>query len=148
MPELTLFSQISLYLLLVLIGLLSLIIWGWQCRVLQGQSMSNPDGSLDDWHQQKTHYGIAFADVTLACPVSITGIILVFLAPRWGFYLLALASFWFLWANVMTTATSLRFEKPKVTLQWIVVYPLGAVVGLAYIIWSFVHFDAIYLPLR
>ncbi len=99
---------------------------------------------MDDWHEQKIFYGISFADVFLACPASIAGIILVFLAPRWGFYLLALVSFWFLWANIMTTATSLRFEKPKITVQWIIVFPLGSVVGLAYIIWSVLHFEIIY----
>ena len=25
--------------------------------------MKGPDGSLDDWHEQKTHYGIAVADI-------------------------------------------------------------------------------------
>jgi len=57
--------------------------------------MPNPDGSVDDWHEQKTHYDIALADVFFACPVGIIGIILVFVFPRWGYYLLALVSFWF-----------------------------------------------------
>jgi hypothetical protein len=146
MQELTLFSQISLYVLLALIGLLALIVWGWQIMVLQGKTMKNPDGSTDDWHKQKTHYGIAFADIFLACPASIAGIILVFASPRWGFYLLAWVSFWFVWANIMTTVTSLRFEKPRITLSWFIVFPFGALVGLAYIAWTFIHFDAIYLP--
>jgi hypothetical protein len=146
MQELTLFSQISLYVLLALIGLLALIVWGWQIMVLQGKTMKNPDGSTDDWHKQKTHYGIAFADIFLACPASIAGIILVFASPRWGFYLLAWVSFWFVWANIMTTVTSLRFEKPRITLSWFIVFPFGALVGLAYIAWTFIHFDTIYLP--
>jgi hypothetical protein len=146
MQELTLFSQISLYVLLALIGLLALIVWGWQIMVLQGKTMKNPDGSTDDWHKQKTHYGIAFADIFLACPAGIAGIILVFASPRWGFYLLAWVSFWFVWANIMTTVTSLRFEKPRITLSWFIVFPFGALVGLAYIAWTFIHFDTIYLP--
>ena len=104
------------------------------------------DGTADDWHEQKIFYGIAVADLVLACPTTIVGVILVFVAPRWGYYLLALVSFWFLWANIMTTATSLRFEKPEITLEWLIVFPLGSVVGLAYILWSMVHFDAIYFP--
>ena len=112
MQELSLLSQVSLYVLLALIGLLALIIWGWQIMVLRGKAMKNADGSSDDWHEQKMFYGIAFADAFLACPASIMGIILVFASPRWGYYLLALVSFWFVWANIMTTATSLRFEKP------------------------------------
>ena len=74
----------------------------------------------------------------------IIGIILVFIAPRWGFYLLTWISFWFVWANIMTTATSLRFEKPKITLSWLIVFPLGVLVGLAYFIWTLFHFNIIY----
>jgi hypothetical protein len=84
MYELSLPSQVIFYLLLTLIGLYALLIWGWQIRVLQGKSMPNPDGSSDDWHEQQTHYGIAVADIFLACPASIAGIILVFITPRWG----------------------------------------------------------------
>ena len=106
--------------------------------------MKNPDGSSDGWHQQKTHYGIAIADIFLACPASIAGILLVFVSPRWGYYLLALVSFWFVWANIMTTATSLRFEKPKITLNWLIGFPSGILLGLAYIVWTLVHFHVIY----
>ena len=125
-------------------GLLTLIIWWWQAQVLKGKSMNNPDGSADDWNQQKTHYGIAFADVFVACPVTIAGIILVFVAPAWGHYLLILSSSWFVWANTMTTSTSLRFEKPKITLNWVIVFPTGILVGLAYIIWSIIHLELIF----
>jgi len=144
MPELSPFSQISLYLLLTLIGLLTMLIWYWQSMVFKGKAMLNPDGSSDNWHQQKILYGIAFADIFLACPASIIGIILVFVNPGWGYYLLALVSFWLVWANMMTTVTSLRFEKPSMTLNWFFVYPLGIVVGLTYIIWTIVHFEIIY----
>jgi len=146
MQELSLLSHISLYLLLALIGLMALVVGGWQVMVLKGQAMKNSDGSSDDWHEQKTHYGIAYADVFLACPASIIGVVLVFVSPRWGHYLLALVSFWFVWANIMTTATSLRFEKPRITLNWFIVFPFGALVGLAYIVWTLLHFDTIYLP--
>jgi hypothetical protein len=144
MQELSSVSQVTLYLLLVLIGLLSLVIWGWQIQVLRGKDMKNPDGSADNWREQKIFYGIAVADVFLACPLSIIGIVLVFVSPRWGYYLLAWVSFWFVWANTMTTATSLRFEKPKITLNWLIVFPFGALVGLAYFVWTLLHFDIIY----
>ena len=144
MQELSLVSQVSLYVLLGIMGIICLIVWGWQIRVLKGKAMKNLDGSFDNWHEQKAHYGIALADIFLACPVNIAGIILVFVSPRWGYYLLALVSFWWVWANTMTTATSLRFEKPKITLTWFIVYPFGILVGLAYIVWSIVHFDMIY----
>ncbi|MGB7115165.1 MAG: hypothetical protein WBD56_03405, partial [Anaerolineales bacterium] len=103
MHALSLISQISLYVLLALMGLYALLVWGWQIMILKGKAMKNPDGSSDDWHEQKTHYGIAVADVLLACPACAVGIVLVFVSPRWGFYLLSLVSFWFVWANIMTT---------------------------------------------
>ena len=144
MRQLSLLSQISLYALLGLIGLYALLVFGWQVKVLKGEAMRNPDGSSDDWHQQKSHFGIAVADVFLACPASIAGILLVFLSPRWGYYLLALVGFWFVWTTTMTTATSLRFEKPKITLNWLIVFPSGILLGLAYIVWTIIHFDIIY----
>ncbi len=144
MQELSLVSQISLYVLMALIGVYTLLVGSWQAMVLKGKTMKNSDGSTDDWHEQKTHYGIAFADLVLACPVTIAGIVLVFVAPHWGYYLLALASFWFIWANTMTTSTSLRFEQPNINLNWFIVFPFGILVGLAYIVWTFIHFDTIY----
>jgi len=137
-------AQICLYILLALLGLYSLLIFGWQIMVLRGNAMKNPDGSSDDYHEQKTHFGIAFADVYLACPTSFTGIILVFIYPRWGFSMLGMVAFWFIWANLMTTATSLRFEKPKLTLSWWITYPAEIIVGLAYIIWLVIQFNTIY----
>lgn len=147
MQTLSTFSTITLYVLLALMGLLALIVWGWQVQVLRGKAMRNADGTVDDWHEQKTFYGMAVADIFLACPVCIIGIILVILnSSRQGFYLLAWISFWFLWANIMTTATSLRFETPKITLNWLIVFPFGALVGLAYFVWTLIHFEAVYLP--
>lgn len=144
MQELSLLSRVTLYALLALIGVYTLLVWNWQIKVLKGKEMKNPDGSSDDWHRQKTHYGIAIADIFLACPLSIAGILVVFLSPRWGYYLLALVGFWFVWTNTMTTATSLRFEKPRITLNWFVVFPSGILLGLAYIMWTVVHFQLIY----
>ena len=85
-------SQISLYVLLILMGLLALIVWFWQLRVLQGNAMKNVDGTVDSWHEQKISYGIALADLVLACPATILGVILTFSSPRLGFYLLAWVS--------------------------------------------------------
>ncbi len=146
MQELSLLSQLSLYVLLALIGLLALIVWGWQIMVLRGKAMTNPDGTTDDWHAQKIFYGIAFADVFVACPASIAAIILMFVNPRWGYYLLIWISCWFVWANVMTTATSLRFEKPKFTLMWFIVFPFGTLVGLATMVWTILHMETMFVP--
>jgi hypothetical protein len=106
MEELSPPSQISMYVLLAFMGLVGLLIWAWQVMILRGKVFNNPDGSTDDWHDQKTHYGIAFADVFVACPANLIGIALVFVYPRWAYYLLAMVSFWWVWANVMTTAIS------------------------------------------
>ncbi len=143
MTELPLVSQIVGYVLVAIIGLYTLLLGWWQAKVLSGSAMDNPDGSTDDWKVQKTHYGIAFADLFLACPVSIVGIALVFVAPRWGYFVLSLIAFWFVWTNLMTTATSLRFERPTISLNWLVVFPSGIFVGAAYLFWTVIHFDAV-----
>lgn len=91
MTGLSLLSQISLYVLLVLMGLYAPLLWGWQIMILKGKSFKNPDGS--------------------------------------------------------TTATSLRFYNPRQSLiSRLIGYPFGILVGLAYIVWTVLHFDVIYLP--
>ena len=142
--EISLISKIVLYIIIIIFAFLAAIVCGWQIMVLRGKSMKNPDGSVDDWHEQKLFYGIALADITVAIPVTFVGIVLIFVGWRIGYYLTGLASFWFLWANIMGTATSLRFEKPKITPIWFMVVPFGALVAMTYIAWSLVHFNAIF----
>ena len=142
--EIPFISQVILYIIIVLFGLLAIMVFGWQIMVLRGKSMKNPDGSVDDWHEQKLFYGIALADITIAVPLALAGIVFIFIGWRIGYYLTGLASFWFLWANIMATATSLRFEKPKITLMWLFVFPFGALVALAYIVWSLIYFQEIF----
>ena len=50
MEALSSFSIASLYVLLALTAILTLIIWGWQIMVLRGKAMSNADCTSDDWH--------------------------------------------------------------------------------------------------
>ncbi len=142
--EIPFISQVILYIVIGLFGLLAIIVFGWQIMVLRGKSMKNPDGSVDDWHEQKLFYGIALADITIAVPMTLIGIALILLSWRIGYYLTGLASFWFLWTNIMGTATSLRFEKPKISLNWFFVFPFGALVALAYIVWTLFHFETIF----
>lgn len=142
--EISTIGKIILYTDIVLFGIICLILWYWQWNVLRGKAMPNPDGTVDDWHDQKLCYGIAVADIFVAIPVALVGIVLILIGRGLGYYLTGLASFWFLWANVMTTATSLRFEKPKITLEWIIVFPFGAILGLVYIIWSIIYFKVIF----
>ena len=144
MTQLSFLSQISLFVLMFLMGVIAFLVFFWQVNVFKGKSMKNPDGSSDSWHEQKILYGMAVADLFLACPATIAGIVLVFIWPQWGCFLLALVSFWFVWANIMTTTTSLRFEKPKISLYWLIQFPFGILLGLAYIIWFIIHFRIIY----
>ncbi len=137
-------SKIILYTDLILMGLFGIALWGCQLWVLSGRAFKNPDGSVDDWHEQKVFYGIALADLTVGVPGTLTGILLIYWGWGLGYYLTGMASFWWLWANVMTTANSLRFEKPKITFFWFVAYPLGAILGGIYILWSMVHFEEIF----
>jgi hypothetical protein len=146
MNELSVASWVSLYVLVALLALYFLILWGWQFQVLRGKAMKNVDGTVDDWHEQKILYGMAFGDVFLACPVAIAGVVLTLLRSRWGFYILALESFFFIWVNIAFTVTSLRFEKPKPSFNWFITYPFGIILGLAYVAWTVIHFDRIYLP--
>jgi hypothetical protein len=143
-PEISLVSWVILWALMIVMGMFALLVLGWQIMVLKGKSMKNPDGTVDDWHEQKAHYGMALADIFVACPTTLVGIALVIAGSRWGHYLLAMAGFWFVWGNVMTTATSLRFENPRITLSWFFTFPFGALLALAYIVWSILHFDSIY----
>ena len=45
MQELSLLSQIILYVLMALIGLYTLLVEGWQIMILKGKVMKNADGS-------------------------------------------------------------------------------------------------------
>ena len=144
MSNFSLFSQVTLYIILTIMAVFSVIIAWWQFRVVRGKAMKNADGSFDDWHEQPLFYGIAIADLAAACPVNLPGIVLVFAAPRWGFFLLTMISFWWIWANIMTTATSLRFHKPEITLTWLISFPFGTLVGLIYVFWAVAHIDRIF----
>jgi len=142
--DLPLISRIILYIILVIFGLQCIIIAGWQIMVVRGKLMGNPDGTVDSWYEQKLFYGIAVADMTIAVPVALIGIALIFIGLRMGYYLTGLASFWLLWTNAMNTITSLRFEKPKISFNWFFVFPFGALVALAYIVWTLIHFNTIF----
>ena len=137
-------SVVFLYVLLAIVSLFTAIVLVAQIGCLRGRPFANPDGTKDDWREQRLFYGVAWADILIACPLSFSSVVLVFLDPQWGFFLLGMVSFWFIWANVMTTATSLRFEQPKITLHWIVVFPLGGLIGLSVLAWIFVHFGLIF----
>jgi len=144
MEQLSVLSRVGLYVLMGLIGFFAVIVGFWQVQVIRGKAMKNPDGSADDWHEQKVVYGMAFADLLIAVPVCLAGIVLTFVDLAGGTFVLSLGAFWFVWANVMTTVNSLRFEKPKITPIWFVTFPAGIFVGLAYFAWVIAHFNAVF----
>lgn len=119
----------------------------WQANVLKGKAMDNPDGTTDDWHEHKILYGMAFADIVIICPTTFIGLILILLNSYWGFLILGLISFWHIWVNTVTTITSLRFEKPKISIGWIIVFPFGILLGLTYLIWLVINLNEIFIPL-
>lgn len=133
-------SQVTLFVLLAFMTMFAVLTFAWQILVLMGRCMHNPDGSADDWHEQKVFFGIALADVFIACPVTITGVVLILTEIRSGYFILSLAGFWFLWANIMTTSNSLRFEGPKITPVWLFTFPLGIFVGAGYLVWVVFHY--------
>ena len=140
---LPLVSQVSLLVLTGLIALITVLLLWWQVQVLKGRAMDNPDGSKDDWHEQEILYGMAVADVLIACPLALLGVVLTLLEPGVGIFVLALVSFFFLWVNVATTTTSLRFRDPKVTASWFIIFPLGSIVGAAYLAWALLHIEIV-----
>jgi hypothetical protein len=138
------YSKLIMYVDIGLMGILCIILLFWQINVLRGKSIRNADGSVDDWHEQKLYYGLSLSDIIFAIPFSIFGIVLIYTGYKLGYYITGMASFWFVWINTVTTVTSLRFEKPRITISWIIVFPLGALLGLIYLVWSLVYFHEIF----
>lgn len=145
MHDFSILSKISLYVILAFMAFISMVVMWWQINVLKGKEMKNPDGSSDSITEHKIFYGIAAADIFMAVPVTLAGIVFIFINFNIGNFLLILASFWYVWANAVFTITSLRFEKPKITAEWLITYPLGVLIGLAYIVWVVLHFSRIFV---
>ena len=59
LAELPGLSRWSLYLLLGAFGLIMVIVLTAQVGCLRGKPFQNPDGTKDDWREQKVFYGIA-----------------------------------------------------------------------------------------
>ena len=144
LPDLPLLSVITLYALLVFVTFLVLVLLWWQVQVIAGKRMPNTDGTFDDWHEQNVIFGHTVADIFFACPLGIATVVLILLGSVWGFFLLPMVGFWFVYANTITTATSLRFARPKLTVMWFIIFPLGILVGVAILVWTAVHFRAVY----
>jgi len=144
MQDIPFVSILILYILLGLSGLYFIVLWFWQIKVFKGKRMKNVDGSFDDWHEQNMDYGFSFADIVIGCPVGLLGVVLTFLHYQVGFYLVAMVSFWFLWVNLATTVTSLKFRKPKLNFSWFMTFPFGSLMSLAYILWTIFYYDVIF----
>ena len=137
-------SRLLLYVLMVLMGLLAVALALAQISLFRGRPFANPDGTRDDWREQKLFYGMAVADLVVSIPATVLGLGLTFAVPRVGLFLLGAVAFWMVWVNLVTTATSLRFEAPRLTAEWFVVFPLGTVVGAAFLVWLALHFTVVF----
>jgi uncharacterized membrane protein YgcG len=106
----------------------------------------NPDGSVDDWHAQPLHYGIALADLILILPVTILAYTFYFCQQfALAHYVFSLIASWLVYCNLFTTATSLKFQSPvAMDWDWFISYPFGAVLGALYLTWVLTHFEAIF----
>ena len=144
MEQLSLSAKLIFYIIIAVKGFFLLLLWWGQTQTLRGKFFKNPDGSSDDWQKEHIMYGIAVADIVLACPVGIVGIVLALCGSHWGFFILAAIAFYFVWANTMTTVTSIKFYDAKFTLAWFFVFPFGILIGLAYIVWIVIHFKTIF----
>ena len=144
MQDIPVVSIVILYILLGLFGIYFVLLWGWQLMVFRGKRLKNVDGSYDDWHEQKMDYGFAFSDLVLGCPIGILGVVLAFFQFQFGFYIMSMVSFWFLWVNLGTTVTSLKFQNSKLNFSWFMTFPFGAIMSLAFIVWSMVYYDVVY----
>lgn len=137
-------SQSILFVILFLMGLYSILAFWFQYNVYRGRGMKNPDGTVDSWKEQNIFFGAAIADMMIAVPATLIGIALVFIRLHIGIHILSMVSFWFIWANIMTTFTSLKFAKPKITMEWLIVFPSGIVIGAAFVMWLVFNFNAIF----
>ena len=144
--DLSKLSRWTMRVIISLMGLLVCVVVVWQGQVLGGKRMENPDGSADDWHEQRTHYGIAFADIVVLVPTTLTAFYCYFVWNKEAFahYLFSLLAYWFIYTNLFCTTTSLRFESPSITFEWFIVFPFGILVGIAYLVWAMLHFDVIF----
>ena len=143
MQDIPFVSILILYILLGFSGLYFIILWFWQIKVFRGKRMNNVDGSFDDWHEHNMDYGFSFADIVIGCPVGLLGVVFTFLHYQVGFYIMAMVSFWFIWVNLATTVTSLKFCSPKISFSWFMTFPFGSLMSLAYIVWTIYYYDVI-----
>ena len=60
LEELSVASSVALYVLLSLIAFLTSIVAWAQIGCIKGRPFKNPDGTADDWREQKLFYGIAY----------------------------------------------------------------------------------------
>lgn len=143
--DIPLAGRVVLYVIIIPFGIVCVLLWWWQLMIFRGKTFKNPDGSVDSWHDQKLTYGIAVADITISVPTALIAIVLIFMNWRLGYYLMGLAQFWNLWANAMTTATSIRFENPRLHfVPWLLGYPVCLLMGLAYLGWSIYYFPELF----
>ncbi len=144
MGDLSLGSMITLWVMAGLFAVISIALFFAQLYVLSGRAFPNPDGSTDDWHEQPIIFGMALADVVFSVPVTLLGVALLWVDLKVGVFVLSMSAFWMIYANIFTTATSLRFHKPRMTLAWVLTFPFGIALGMAMLFWVWWHFTLLF----
>ncbi len=130
-------AYIGLLIVILLFAAYIIVLGYWQVMVVLGNPMANPDGTVDTIAEPLT-FGFVLADLAVAIPIGILGIIGMLLQKKWGLILSAMFSFFLFYMNVAGTAASLWGGGTDViTLEWLLIYPSGCVVGLAFWIWFF-----------
>jgi hypothetical protein len=143
--EISITARIILYVIIVPFALISAALWFYQLMIFRGKSYKNPDGSMDGWEHQRLCYGTALGDIIYSIPLTLTASVFIFTGWRIGYYLMGLAASWCVYINIVTTSTSIRFEKPKESLLlWFFTYPFCAFLGAAYIAWSLYYFPVLF----
>jgi len=138
MSQIVLYICIAFYILFIPLNLIEHI------TLLRGKKVKRADGSVDEIETFPEYYAYALSNIFSVVPAVVSGIILVLLNHRMGFYLMAVVSFWMVFNFFARTATSLKVYKPTITLKWILDSPIFMIVGLTYICWSLVNFSSIY----
>ena len=130
-------AYIGLFVVFLLFAVHIIALGYWQIMVLLGNPMANPDGTVDTIAEPLT-FGFALADLAIAIPVAILGIVGMLLHKKWGLILSAMFTLFLFYMNFAGTAASLwgsGFD--VITLEWLLLYPAGCVVAIAFWIWFF-----------
>ena len=130
-------AYIGLFVVFLLFAVYIVALGYWQIMVLLGNPMANPDGTVDSL-ADPLFFGFAVADLAVMIPAAILGIVGMLMQKKWGLFLSAMFSFLIFYMSFAVTASSLWSNGFNViTLEWLLLFPSGCVVAVAFWIWFF-----------